>query len=70
MQRLTHWYPGSVHPVHTGLYQRERNSVIIYCYWDGRLWHAGSTDINTACLLRIPAIHQGTPWRGLCKQSD
>ena len=71
---LTDWFPGSVKPVHNGVYQREyifgKAKVPYYCYWDGKQWFlSGATaDEAEACVQSgLVAPNQSLRWRGVLK---
>lgn len=36
--RKTPWYPGTVEPVHRGLYERKFSGGITFYMWDGKTW--------------------------------
>ena len=66
--KVTPWFNGSVRPVYVGFYQRERNGIIIYSYWDGRFWKGNGApkieDAKHALRDYQNAKHQETAWRG------
>ena len=37
-KKLTPWFPGTVAPVHVGVYERQVGSEIYYSKWDGLQW--------------------------------
>lgn len=63
---LTPWFPGDVHPVMDGVYQR-RNSLgmVMYSYWDGTRWHWNRASAELAVMDRDASLAQALPWRGL-----
>jgi hypothetical protein len=70
-KKRTGWYPGHIKPAREGIYERERNSIIIFSYWDGSVWCVGARSIHHANVFKYyKANYQNTPWRGLCKSPE
>lgn len=71
---LTDWFPGSVKPVHEGVYPRQYNygktPSVQYCYWNGRAWSMGEHTVEAAAGNEIAFMlspRQSLPWRGVLK---
>lgn len=69
--KLTPWFKTSVNPVHKGVYQRKPHNLIMYSYWDGKLWYVGSKTPHMAMLHyekdRV-SLFQKDKWRGIAQQ--
>ena len=69
--KLTPWFKTSVNPVRVGVYQRKPHNLIMYSYWDGKLWYVGSKTPHMAMLHyekdRV-SLFQKDKWRGIAKQ--
>jgi hypothetical protein len=53
----THWFNGSIDPVHPGWYERLFDNTVLPSFWDGNDWRVGGpTGMVT---------HKRTYWRGL-----
>ena len=66
--KLTPWFPGSVKPVHVGVYQRTWKSLP-FSFWDGRQWLlAGYEKRDAMGHSNIPSSAQSVPWRGLSEK--
>lgn len=53
---LTDWYPGSVNPVHVGVYECTwpNDHINFFNFWDGKQWHWGASSISRAYEIRDP----------------
>ena len=66
----TRWFNTGL-PVREGVYQRqyqyEGQTVVRYCYWDGRRfgWAEHSAEDAAARTNIVPSPTQDKPWRGL-----
>jgi len=68
MNNHTRWFSGNITPSIEGVYQRQRNGVVIYSYWDGKKWMSGGDSVEVCMELRKwEAFHQEALWRGLCQ---
>jgi hypothetical protein len=66
MNDLTEWYPGDIKPIRIGIYQRKRNGIVIYSFWDGKEWKAGGETIRDALRMKVwIAVYQDAEWRGV-----
>lgn len=65
---MTDWFPGSVRPVHLGVYQRDENENTCFSYWDGNNWGWNKRTPKDALKFSLwHSNHQCLPWRGLTK---
>lgn len=69
--KLTPWFPGTVNPVHPGVYQRELHTYnIVYSYWDGMRWYIGNQHLPYALesyQQEQTSAYPHCPWRGIMK---
>lgn len=69
--KLTPWYPGTVKPVRSGVYQRLYDngdgSIAKYCYWTGARWKTWHDTPHLAMLVEAISLFQELPWRGVVK---
>ena len=68
--KLAPWFPGTVKPVHIGVYERDYNpsNPRAYCYWDGTSWFTWRSTPKDAFTCRsAPSRWQNLPWRGVLK---
>ena len=79
MANTTPWYPGSIRPVRSGVYERKYGELILFCFFDTdtKLWYWPSRTIGGAESNRIPcqgdeglvSLEQNSlPWRGQTEQ--
>lgn len=71
-QKLTPWFRATVTPVRNGVYQRKPVGMLVYSYWDGKLWYIGGKDPDNAVRLFqecVPSVFQNSKWRGIAEQS-
>lgn len=70
--KKTPWFPGTVKPVHVGVYERKypvfKGHIVLMSYWNGYSWCLGGTDAYTAFLYRQVMVDSEHPWRGLAKK--
>lgn len=68
-EKLTPWFPGTVKPVHEGVYQRDYGDPIGtgFSRFDGRKWFLGFNDPEEAAASTIITTHPNLPWRGLAQ---
>jgi hypothetical protein len=68
-EKMTHWFPVSIKPVHVGVYEVTRgwySDPPIYAKWDGHCWGYFSGSILYAELFhpgKVEAV-QNKQWRG------
>lgn len=68
---LTPWFPSSVNPRKTGVYQRmDEHSKIYYSKYThaGWCWLAFTADVAESS--NAVSQFQSLPWRGLCKNPN
>ncbi len=70
--KVTPWFPGTVKPVHPGVYQRMLNVEIVYAYFGGKNWYVSSPSyeqarINGKNADRVSAVQTSSQWRGVLK---
>lgn len=66
--KKTPWFPGTVKPVHVGVYQRDYASRVAYCKWDGVFWYWAAPRRKEAQRECGKSISQTLPWRGLAEK--
>lgn len=67
MAKTTDWFPSNRKPVRKGVYQRQYNSGICYCYFDGYVFCPPRTTAAKATqkkTIRQVSELQSLPWRG------
>jgi hypothetical protein len=71
-KNITPWFPGSVKPVHVGVYLRKvLSNWESYSYWNGEQWcQYGPTPDVAALYKNKPSIYQNFPWAGLTACSE
>ena len=71
MPKLTPWYPETVTPVRSGVYQRlyanGDSNIAKYCYWTGARWKSWHHTPQLATLVEAVSLFQELPWRGIAK---
>jgi len=70
--KKTPWFPGSVKPVHVGVYETKGPFLPEGWYrkWDGKRWYVGDR-IPAVAAQEIVPTHQNAvklPWRGLAEK--
>jgi hypothetical protein len=67
LDRLTGWYEKTQRPARVGFYQRERNNIVLYSYWNGETWGVGGPSLTLTSQWKnhTPACVQDAQWRGL-----
>jgi hypothetical protein len=74
MSKYTPWFPGTVKPVHVGVYQRavyRKGSPLhkwVYAKWDGWHWHSARWTEALAAKAGFSGMNVGPnspKWRGL-----
>lgn len=70
MSQKTAWYPGTVKPARSGVYQRLLPiDSLFYSRWDGRRWMLGHGDLRHASTYSsLLSNYQSAPWRGLAEK--
>lgn len=66
---VTDWLPGSIHPVHEGVYERRVSDGSFSC-WNGTRWKEDAQSPALAAGKVAPSRDQNASWRGLAVQSD
>lgn len=67
-QPVTPWFPGSIKPVHVGVYEcKDRfDALLTYQHWDGKRWGLFAPTPEKAVRYSSSASVRQTPnWRGL-----
>lgn len=67
----TAWYPPSIKPVRTGVYQRDMQGSGNgeYSYWNGAFWGGWGNRIEIAARnAGSPSSVQDADWRGLAQE--
>lgn len=72
-KKLTPWFPGSVKPVHVGIYMLMDGlgERIGYQHWNGSWWSCWTPSIEDAAIAKFTSAHaecQNYKWRGLAEQ--
>jgi hypothetical protein len=77
MSKCTPWFPGTVKPVHVGVYERNmygKRDPMCYALWDGKKWHAVRASIESAMRAEVSGYQprtKGAPkWRGLSRKPE
>jgi hypothetical protein len=65
--KLTPWFPGSIKPVRTGVYQQMAKGVIGYQLWTGSYWSLWHQSASVAAQCKDYSWFQNDPWRGLAQ---
>ena len=65
---LTDWMPGTLEPVHEGVYQRRMSDGSFSC-WTGRVWNRDAATPDEAAGSTSPSRDQRASWRGLATPS-
>ncbi len=67
--KLTPWFPGTVKPVRSGVYQRKYSSgKFLYCYWNGHHFECAARTIEDSLNgFMGTSMTQNLPWRGVAK---
>jgi hypothetical protein len=74
MKKRTPWFPGTVKPVHVGVYERKGlPSWDRYSHWGGKRW--GCSDISPDAAVRSAkqigsSCFQDREWRGLAEKPE
>ena len=66
---VTDWLPGTLRPVHEGVYERRVSDGSFSC-WNGERWNADADTPDLAAGAERASRDQNASWRGLAEESS